>query len=183
MSGATAEAPRDLPTVVVMGEFSAGKSSLINLLLGEQLMPTQITATQSPAYLLGYGSDPRILAVRRDGGIEEVQTTDPMTLDYRRYEVVRLRRPAPVLKRLMIIDTPGISDPLLPAHALADFADTADMVLWCTLATQAWRESEQSFWREMPSRLKRSSTLVVTKTDLLRAGDLDRLQTRLAAET
>ena len=38
-----------LPRLAVVGEFSSGKSTLLNLLLGGEILPTRTTATASPA--------------------------------------------------------------------------------------------------------------------------------------
>ena len=44
------EQPQDekRPLVALMGEFSAGKSTLSNLLIGKQALPVNVTATQLP---------------------------------------------------------------------------------------------------------------------------------------
>ena len=36
------------PVIALMGEFSAGKSTLLNLLVGRNILPTQVTATRMP---------------------------------------------------------------------------------------------------------------------------------------
>lgn len=181
--GAEAEQKTSVPTVAVMGEFSSGKSSLINLLLNQPMLPTQVTSTQVPAVLLRHGPEPKATALNRNGTVDDVGDQDPFTLDYDTYALVRAHRPAPVLEHLTIIDTPGISDPLVTHSALEEYADLADMVLWCTHATQAWRESENAFWRTLPERLHKTSILVVTRADLLSPADISRVRNRLVQET
>ena len=39
---------RRRPRIALMGEFSAGKSTLSNLLVGGDVLPVQVTATQLP---------------------------------------------------------------------------------------------------------------------------------------
>ena len=41
-------AARARPRIALMGEFSSGKSTLLNLLIGEALLPTKVTATELP---------------------------------------------------------------------------------------------------------------------------------------
>jgi|GEM_PF-3098710 len=84
---------------------------------------------------------------------------------------------------MALIDTPGISDPLLGPGALDGYGDLSDMVLWCTHATQAWRESESAFWRSLPERLRKTSVLVVTRADLLNEANINRVRDRLEQET
>ena len=40
-----------------------------------------------------------------------------------------------------------------------------DMVIWCTHATQAWRQSEAAVWSMVPKRLKSKSFLLLTRMD------------------
>ena len=45
------------PCVALMGEFSAGKSTLSNLLIGTEALPVNVTATQLPPVWLSRGTD------------------------------------------------------------------------------------------------------------------------------
>ncbi|TNF59741.1 MAG: hypothetical protein EP307_09890, partial [Rhodobacteraceae bacterium] len=45
------------PRVALMGEFSAGKSTLTNLLLGAAPLPVKITATRLPPVWITQGDD------------------------------------------------------------------------------------------------------------------------------
>src|SRR5258708_17918093 len=50
-----------------------------------------------------------------------------------------------------------------------------DLAIWCTLSTQAWKESERVAWEQIPARLRSRGLLVATHSDLLRNGsDLER---------
>src|SRR5690606_13788513 len=54
--------------VVVIGEFNAGKSSFINALLGDELLPVGVTPTTETLELIRYGETPvRKPSVREDG--------------------------------------------------------------------------------------------------------------------
>jgi hypothetical protein len=58
-----------------------------------------------------------------------------------------------------------------------------DIALWCTLSTQAWKESERSTWEEIPARLRSRGLLVATHRDLLSdATDVEKLLDRLRDE-
>ena len=45
------------PRIALMGEFSAGKSTLTNLLIGEDAIPMRVTATQLPPVWLAWGDE------------------------------------------------------------------------------------------------------------------------------
>lgn len=159
------------PRLMVAGEFSAGKTKLINGLLGERILPSNVTATALPPVWLIAG-ERFCMTVGLDGQTLEVASLDSVTVDDTRYCI--LSHPAPILEACDIIDTPGTSDPNIPTQSWEWMLDHADAVIWCTNATQAWRQSEKSVWNEMPDRLLFDATLLMTHADRLadeRAGD------------
>ena len=60
----------------------------------------------------------------------------------------------PMLELMEIIDTPGNSDPNMAVETWQRMLEFADAVIWCTNATQAWRQSEAAVWDEMPLELQ-----------------------------
>ncbi|MHA3980601.1 dynamin family protein [Halovulum sp. GXIMD14794] len=173
----------DTPTLAVMGEFSAGKSTLINLLLGREFLPRKVTATQMPAISLSFGDSQEFVSLGHDGTLSRHPIAGLRTRDPNRDAMISVRLPAPVLGAISLIDTPGISDPALQTEILAGVAGISDAVLWCTHATQAWRQSERATWSKMPAKLKERSVLVVTRADLLGPDDREKVRKRLLVET
>ncbi len=45
-----------------------------------------------------------------------------------------------------------------------------DMTIWCTLATQAWKESEAASWKRIPAGRRRTALMLVTYKDAIRHG-------------
>ena len=156
-----------IPRIVLMGEFSAGKSTVINALLGRDAVPTAATATQLPAIWFAHGEVEREYAIGADWTVSPLDSPDLSGTDLRRHAVIRLDRPDPVLRGFEIIDTPGISDPTLEGGELAIPTALADLVIWCTPANQAWRQTEVASWRGVPAELRRRSLLLVTRADTL----------------
>jgi len=59
-----------------------------------------------------------------------------------------------------------------------------DAVLWCTHATQAWRQSEAAAWDTIPKAVREHSLLLVTRFDKLTTErDKKRVLARLGKET
>lgn len=170
------------PSVALLGEFSAGKSTLMNFLIEEDLLPTRATATELPPVWLTYGRR-KAHWVDSDGAphhldLAQIRTV-PMTSRF-----IRIHATAEILEHCDILDTPGISDPNLAVESWRYVAGQANMVLWCTSATQAWRETERSAWLSLPERLRKNSILVVTRADkLVTAADRDKVRRRLTRET
>jgi len=171
------------PRIAVMGEFSAGKSTLTNLLMGAPALPTRVTATQLPPVWLVHGPG-ACYGVDLDGARFEVDLdaldgVSPATTRY-----LSVERPADVLQLCDLIDFPGLSDPNMPADVWQRAAPLADGVLWCTHATQAWRQSEAAAWEEMPEALRARSLLLLTRMDRIAdAKDRRRVLSRVVRET
>lgn len=170
------------PVIAVMGEFSSGKSSLLNLLTGRDLLPTQVTATRLPPIWLRHGSEASY-RVDHSGQKHPVDWSDTSSIPIRDTRYIRLYCEAEILKRCDLIDTPGISDPSIPARQWIDTVGYANAVLWCTHAGQAWRESERGAWIDLPQRLRDTSILLVTRMDRLKSqDDLRKVDRRLGRE-
>lgn len=165
----------------ILGEFNAGKTSLANLIVGIDSLPTSVVSNTLIPTVIGYAPRAVVVAVMRDGRRIEAGLLDPSERD----QIRRLEAglPAPRLVGLEIIDLPGLADPLLPAVEPADVGLTVDFAIWCTVASQAWKESERWAWTALPARLRARSLLVVTHADHL-TSDADRMAVlaRLKAE-
>lgn len=163
---------RHRPRVVVLGEFSAGKSTLINLLTGARSLRTQVTATQMPAVWMSYGEgDP--YSVDLAGVERSFDSTDPEAISVADTAYVRTFMKTPALELCDFIDTPGNSDPNIAPIAWERVAALADIAVWCSPCTQAWRQSELAAWRDVPERVRARSILLLTRADKL-SGDTDR---------
>lgn len=169
------------PRLALMGEFSAGKSTLLNFLIEENVLPTRATATELPPVWFSHGSNGSYWlgedGVRNQISVEELSKVPPSA------KYVRLFVEAEILEHCDVIDTPGISDPNLAVETWRVAAGYANMVLWCTSATQAWRQTERSAWLSLPERLRKHSILVVTRSDKLTTEvDRDKVARRMARE-
>ena len=58
--------------VAVVGEFSQGKSTLLNALLGEEIQPAREIPCSSTVTVLKYGKQKRVICVYKDGREEEI---------------------------------------------------------------------------------------------------------------
>jgi small GTP-binding protein len=152
-----ADAERDLRTalsdleglflLVVVGEFNAGKSTLVNALLGAQVMPEGVTPTTDRVTLIVHG--------------EAAEASDASR------ELVRLSHPAPLLRALALVDTPGTNAVITAHQVLTErFVPRADLILFVTSADRPFTESERSFLARIAEWGKKV-LVVVNKADLL----------------
>jgi GTP-binding protein EngB required for normal cell division len=174
--------PKAKPRIAIMGEFSAGKSTLCNLLLKAGPLPEKVTATRlSPVWMTkGPGQHMRILL---DGTEEPVSIDqfDQIPVEDTRY--IRLFMEADLLDHCDLIDFPGISDPNMDAEVWERVLVEADAVIWLTHATQAWRQTEAAVWDTVPEEVQENSILLITRFDkLITEKDRSRVLARMQRE-
>ena len=163
--------------IAIMGEFNTGKSTVANLLIGKSLMPTAAVSNTCVPTLIRHAPVPSLIAVCGDGQKLTLHKDALPDMD----AVTRLDVGLPVdgLRVMEIADFPGISDPLVQPQALDATRLGIDAAIWCTLATQAWRDSERVAWLTLPARIRQNGLLIATNKDLLRAGDEGKVLSRL----
>lgn len=149
--------------VTIVGEYNSGKTSVADLLLGDRLLPTGVVSNTHVPVLISYAGQPAVYGVtdtdtriRIDGGDDA-----PTALSFRALQVAL---PIERLKAYQILDTPPTAIP-------AAFVAEADIVIWCTVATRAWTESERAAWAALPYRSWRNALLVATHKDGLKSED------------
>ena len=171
------------PRLAFMGEFSAGKSTLSKLFLGNAPLPVQVTATRLPPIWISYG-DEAAIAVDRDGTEREIDIEDLEAICVDETRMVRLYNRSETLEICDLIDMPGISDPSMSSDVWLSMIEHVDSVVWCTQATQAWRQSEAAAWDLVRERTNGDNILLVTQVDKLRVDrDVDRVINRVRKET
>ncbi len=171
------------PCLALMGEFSAGKSTLANLLIGSDPLPVQVVATQLPPVRISHGDDPAY-AVDLDGQKHDVDLHSLGEFDLDQIAYLQIFCTEDILLQCDLLDMPGISDPNMSSDVWERMIDDADGVLWCSHATQAWRQSEAAVWAEMPESLRQHSLLLLTRIDKLQTeSDRARVLNRVKRET
>jgi len=171
------------PRIAIMGEFSSGKSTLCNVLMGVRPLLEKVTATQLPPVWLSYGPDDAY-TMGLDGHAYDLDLRELESVSLETTEHVRVFMKSDILRYCDLIDMPGISDPSMSSEVWERMAHLADGVLWCTHATQAWRQSESGVWSTFPAELRKNSLLLVTRFDKI-VSDSDRAKVlkRVKAET
>lgn len=167
--------------VAICGEVNAGKSSLANLLAGIESLPTAVTINTLIPTLLYYAAEPEIWAVQPGGKRERLRGNRNLPREAALRIEVGL--PSPRLAAMQVLDLPGFADTRWGAPVVELTAHHVDATIWCTVSTQAWKESERSTWSMLSPRLSARCLLVTTHNDLLRRPeDRQSLMARLHQE-
>jgi len=179
----TGSTVRRKPRIALMGEFSAGKSTLSNLLMGQSPLPEKVTATRLSPVWISYGTNAPY-RVDVDGTTEPVSIDRLEDIPVEQTRNIRLFLEADILEVCDLIDFPGISDPNMSSNVWERMLTEVDAVIWCTHATQAWRQSEAAVWDDMPSTVRENSILLITRFDkLTNEKDRTRVVKRVTRET
>ncbi|MES1204293.1 MAG: dynamin family protein [Pseudomonadota bacterium] len=136
--------------VAVMGEFNAGKSSLVNALAGQAIAPVGVTPTTATINILRHGTgggravyhDGRARDLRAEGVAGFLNGLDDADAAAIRH--VEIFAPIEALRRVEIVDTPGLNS-LRAAHekVARDFLLEADAIVWVFAAGQAAKATER----------------------------------------
>jgi hypothetical protein len=183
MNNSPANIIRRKPRIALMGEFSAGKSTLSNLLLDAQALPEKVTATRLAPVWISHGDAP---AYREtvDGDKFPVSLDNLEGIPVEETRAIRIEMQSDFLQICDLIDFPGISDPNMSPEVWQRMLPEVDMIVWCTHATQAWRQSEAAVWDTMSDAIKAKSLLLVTRFDkLLSEKDRKKVLRRVEIET
>ena len=141
----------ELFLLVIVGEFNAGKSAIINALLGVPALKEGVTPTTARVTLLRYGTEPG----------EQIESSGFSIYSY----------PLPLLKVLNIVDSPGTNAIVREHEKLTnDFVPRADLVLFATSADRPMTESERLFLEKILGWGKKV-TFVLNKSDILENQD------------
>lgn len=144
--------------LVVLGEYNSGKTSVTGLILGKGLLPVNVLSNTGIPVHIGHGAEPALYGIDQNGISIRIDGADDDPLTDLAYQAIDIRLPLPWLQTHQILDTPATMTPAL-------YAADADIVLWCTVATRAWTESERNLWSAMPPRVQKNAILVATHKD------------------
>lgn len=144
----------ELFLLVVVGEFNAGKSALLNALLGAPVLEEGVTPTTTRITLVRHEAS---RVPPHDGRFAEVRAALDM------------------LHETTLVDTPGTNAVLREHEALTrEFLPRADLVLFVTSADRPFSESERAFLETIRDWGKKV-VLVLNKADLLDPSELARV--------
>ena len=133
--------------LVVAGEYNSGKSSFINALLGERVLPEGVTPTTDRVNLLRHGPEVGERIVREF--------------------LLERTHPAGILREINVVDTPGTNAVIREHEELTrDFVPRSDLILFVTSADRPFTESERAFLTEIRDWGKKI-VFVVNKVDIL----------------
>ncbi|MFC5986044.1 dynamin family protein [Marinicrinis lubricantis] len=160
--------------IAMCGHFSAGKSTLINTLAGEPLLPSSPIPTSANLVVIRYGE--RGATIRYRNGKQASVSMDELEQYCKNgedIEQVLITAPSPLLRNgLCLLDTPGV-DSTDPAHAQSTQSaiHLADVVLFVTDYNHVQSEQNFMFLKQL-SDWEKPCVVVVNQVDKHREEEL-----------
>ena len=163
--------------LAVVGQFKRGKSTLMNAVIGRDLLPTGLLPLTSAITTLCYGSAERVL-LRRQGWTWEQEVPLAQLADFitergnpgneKGLLEARVELPLPFLRRgLHFIDTPGIGSARHENTATTyAFLPQMDAVIFVTSVEAPLSEAEERFLFDIRGQV-RQLFIIVNKIDML----------------
>jgi GTPase SAR1 family protein len=176
-------------SIAVVGEFKRGKSTLINALLGKEILPADVVPTSATINRVSYGLKPFVEILFRDGREKRMidigqlaeyvtkLTPEARTIAATVAEAV-VHYPVPFCRQnIDIIDTPGLSDEAATTEVTLGILPRVDAAILVTLATSPFSQSEANFLEQLLLDYGLESVVfVVTGMDKVRsAADQERV--------
>ncbi|NJM34563.1 MAG: hypothetical protein HC850_07470 [Rhodomicrobium sp.] len=97
----------------------------------------------------------------------------------RQSRLIEIGLPLGVLRQIEFVEVRACPEGPRESPSRRVFAQV-DMTIWCTLATQAWKETEIVAWRRVPPGQRRTALMMATYKDAIRKGrDEEKVMARL----
>jgi len=170
-------------TLAVLGQFKRGKSSLMNAIIGRELLPVGVLPLTSAVTVLRFGPKERLLIERKDisplfaeevsvARLAEFVTERGNPGNCKQLKTATLELPLPLLRRgLEFVDTPGVGSAIEANTATTyGFLPQCDAVVFLTSVETPFTRVELEFLHDIRRHVQKIF-FVVNKTDLLGAGE------------
>lgn len=163
-------------TLAVLGQFKRGKSSLMNAIIGRELLPTGVLPLTSVITTLRYGPEERLIISQAGSSFTKELSVDSLS-DYvtekgnpgnqKKIKSACVELPVPFLRRgIEFVDTPGVGSAIVANTAVTyEFLPKCDAVIFVTGADTPMTSTELSFLKEIREYVDKIF-FVVNKIDL-----------------
>lgn len=158
--------------VAIIGQFSSGKSTFLNALLGQEILPSGITPVTAKVCEITYGEEVRLEIHYKNNVImnkpvsylEEVDEVENLKIAF-----YKLFVPLELLKVVSFLDTPGFnSQNESDTETTNNILESVDGIIWLTLIDNVGKNSEKEILQTHVKRYSHKSLCVLNQKDRLK---------------
>lgn len=164
--------------VAVIGQFSSGKSSLLNLILKRDCLPTGIVPVTFKPTFLRYAKDYFLRVEFEDGSdliteVGELEKYTDQRENVKEAKSLHIFAPVPLLEKITLVDTPGLN--ANDTDTLTTFKELKNIhaVVWLSLIDNAGKKSEEDAIKTNLELLGENSICVLNQKDKLNEAELE----------
>ena len=134
--------------IAIVGQFSSGKSTFLNTLLGREILPTGLTPVTAKPTFIKYAPNFSLRVDYENGkelslSVDEIAGFVDQRLKIDEVKELCIYAPCEILKKISFIDTPGLNSlSNADTNATKGILNEVAVVLWLSLADNAGRASE-----------------------------------------
>ncbi len=178
--------------ITVVGEFSSGKSTFINALIGVDLLPVSVKPTTATINTISYSEDKKVTLQfwgpideetgkeTKEGGTKEIDImdlkshttslTDEADEISKKTKIVKIFYPTEYCKNsVTIVDTPGFNS-VHASHIYFNYLMNGNAIIWLLNPLQTLSGSEREYLRKAKHYISKI-LFVVPKMDLVDEDD------------
>lgn len=170
--------------LVVIGQFKRGKSTLINALIGNDLLPTAVLPLTSIISMIKYGDEQTIKIIFKDEHVEYISQDELFDFitesgnpnNEKQVNLVELHFPSQFLKDgIVLIDTPGIGSLFLHnTKSTVSFIPKIDAAIFVLSIDPPITKTEYEFFKEVRNNVDKFY-FVMNKIDTVDVNSCDKL--------
>lgn len=158
--------------IAIIGQFSSGKSTFLNALLGQSILPSGITPITAKICHITYGVNYALEITYKNGNT----ATKPLsylaqvsTAENAKIAFYKLYAPLPLLKSINFLDTPGFNSlNQSDTDTTNAMLENVDGIIWLTLIDNVGKQSEKEIILSHIKRYASKSLCVLNQKDRLK---------------
>lgn len=173
--------------VLVMGKFSSGKSTFLNALMGQKILPAAATPTTAVIGEIQYADNPGATLFYNDASknpmsinVEDLEKH--IVIDYEAeirdgketspYSKVVVKYPLEICKPgIELVDSPGLDDPTCHDAITLNYLPSADAIVYCMNVQQAFGAMDKTEIEHIRALGYNSIVFVLTYFDMIELND------------